>query len=61
MRRGLRPGQVRPTLRSTSMSRDLDWLVDRWEDSSPEVRMQLVLAKIRAEEKLPSDSGEPLL
>jgi len=34
------------------MSRELDWLVDQWRVSSPEERLQIVLAKIRAEERL---------
>jgi len=32
------------------MSRELDWLVDQWADSPADVKLQLVLAKIRAEE-----------
>jgi len=34
------------------MSRDLDWLVDQWRTSRPEERVQIVLAKIRAEERI---------
>lgn len=34
------------------MSRELDWLVDQWQSSRPEERLQIVLRKIRAEEQL---------
>jgi len=36
----------------STMSRELDWLVDQWRVSSPEERLQIVLAKIRAEDRL---------
>jgi len=51
MRRGLKVGQTRPAMQNNTMSRDLDWVLDQWRSSSPEVRQQLVLAKIRQEEK----------
>jgi hypothetical protein len=38
------------------MSRDLDWLVDQWREARPEDRVNLVLAKIRAEEKIREES-----
>jgi hypothetical protein len=50
-----RPMKHRPQKLShapSSMSRDLDWLVDQWRASRPEERLQIVLAKIRAEEKI---------
>jgi hypothetical protein len=40
------------------MSRELDWLVDQWRDASPETRQQLVLEKIRREEKLKTKPAE---
>jgi hypothetical protein len=52
MRRGTRVGQARPAVQTSTMSRDLDWLLDQWHTTSPEGRLQLVLAKIRQEEKL---------
>jgi len=52
MRRGPRVGQTKPVMSNNTMSRELDWLLDQWQDSSPEARLQLVLAKIRQEEKL---------
>lgn len=51
MRRGLRPWQTRPTYGTNSMSKDLDWVLDQWKGSSEEVKLQLVLAKIRQEDK----------
>lgn len=51
MRRRFQAGRNRPAVSNNQFSRDLDWLVDRWSESSPEVRLQLVLAKIRHEEK----------
>ncbi len=56
MRRGLRFGQTRPSYHPNTLSRDLDWVLDQWRDSSPEVKMQLVLAKIRHEEKSEDES-----
>ena len=50
MRRGPKVGQLRPTVHRNTMSRELDWLVDQWADSPADVKLQLVLAKIRAEE-----------
>lgn len=38
------------------MSRDLDWLVDQWRMSRPEERVQIVLAKIRAEERIEDEA-----
>lgn len=35
-----------------TMNRELDWLVDQWRTSRPEDRLQIVLAKIKAEERL---------
>lgn len=52
MRRGLKIGQNKPAAGNHSISRELDWLVDQWRSCSPEMRQQLVLAKIREEEKL---------
>lgn len=52
MRRGIKVGQLRPTVHRNTMSRELDWLVDQWADSPADVKLQLVLAKIRAEENL---------
>lgn len=52
MRRGLKVGQNRPAQQPSSMARELDWLLDEWRTSSPEARLQLVLAKIRQEDKL---------
>lgn len=42
----------KPSYTPTRMSRELDWLVDQWRTSRPEERLQIVLAKIRAEERL---------
>ncbi|HEY8346684.1 MAG TPA: hypothetical protein VIL07_05325 [Symbiobacteriaceae bacterium] len=52
MRRGIRPTQLKLNTRRSTMSRDLDWLVDQWNDSPADVKLQLVLAKIRAEESM---------
>lgn len=52
MRRPIRQRPVRPEHTHSTMSRELDWLVDQWRVSSPEERLQIVLAKIRAEERL---------
>lgn len=49
--------QARPSATTNSMSKDLDWVLDEWNTSSPEAKLQLVLAKIRHEEKLPIDAG----
>lgn len=57
MRRHNKFLQVRPSATTNVMSKDLDWVLDEWTTSSPEAKLQLVLAKIRHEEKLPSDSG----
>lgn len=51
MRRGLKPWQTRPASSTNSMSKDLDWVLDQWKGSSQEVKLQLVLAKIRQEDK----------
>ncbi|HWI50653.1 MAG TPA: hypothetical protein VNT01_00755 [Symbiobacteriaceae bacterium] len=61
MRRGLRVGQTRPAIQNNTMSRDLDWVLDQWRSSSPEVRQQLVLAKIRQEEKLSPESNKRII
>ncbi|HYF95226.1 MAG TPA: hypothetical protein VD969_23695 [Symbiobacteriaceae bacterium] len=58
MRRGLKIGQTRPVMQSSTMSRKLDWVLDQWRSSSPEARLQLVLAKIREEEKLPHEPNK---
>lgn len=58
MRRGLRFRQDRTPVHNTGMSRDLDWVVDQWRASSPEMKLQLVLTKIRHEEKLPQETGK---
>lgn len=52
MRRPIKQKPKRNSLTPSTMSRDLDWLVDQWRTSRPEDRLQLVLAKIRAEEKM---------
>lgn len=52
MRRPIKQKPETPRYAPTTMSRDLDWLVDQWRTSSPEDRLQIVLAKIRAEEKI---------
>ena len=59
MRRGLKIGQTRPSVVNNGMRRDLDWLVDQWQDASPEARLQLVLSKIRHEEKVPQEPNRP--
>ncbi len=51
MRRPIKNRPQKPTFAATTMSRDLDFLVDQWRNSRPEDRVQIVLAKIRAEEK----------
>lgn len=51
MRRGLKPWQTRPAVGANTMSKDLDWVLDQWKGSSEEVKLQLVLAKIRQEDK----------
>ena len=61
MRRGLKVGQARPVMQSSTMSRDLDWVLDQWRSSSPEARLQLVLAKIRQEEKLPHEPNKRVI
>jgi hypothetical protein len=58
MRRGLKVGQSRPATGSNNLSRDLDWLVDQWSDSSREGKVQLVLAKIRLEDKMDRQKRE---
>jgi hypothetical protein len=55
MRRSLRRVQVKPAAQSRTMTHEFDWMVDQWTGASPEMKLQLVLAKIRQEEKL-SDS-----
>lgn len=52
MRRPLRSKPQKPTYAPSTMSRELDWLVDQWRNTRPEDRLQVVLAKIRAEDKL---------
>lgn len=47
-----------PGATPSTMSRELDWLVDQWRDASPETRQQLVLEKIRREEKLKTKPAE---
>jgi hypothetical protein len=54
-------GQARPVMQTSTMSRELDWVLDQWRDSSPEVRLQLVLAKIRQEEKLPQEPSKRVI
>lgn len=61
MRRGQRTGQAKPAPQTNTMSRDMDWLVDQWRTSSPENKLQLVLAKIRAEEKLPHEPNKRVI
>ncbi len=57
MRRPIRQRPIRPQHSPNTISRELDWLVDQWRVSSPEERLQIVLAKIRAEERLEEDVG----
>lgn len=52
MRRPIKNRPAKPEFAPSSMSRELDWLVDQWRSSKPEERLQIVLAKIRAEEKI---------
>ena len=52
MRRPIKHKPPKLQAAPTTMSRDLDWLVDQWRASRPEDRLQIVLTKIRAEEKL---------
>lgn len=61
MRRGLRNGQAKPSPQTSTMSRDMDWMLDQWRTSSPEHKLQLVLAKIRAEEKLPHEPAKRVI
>ncbi|HWI61932.1 MAG TPA: hypothetical protein VNT75_08850 [Symbiobacteriaceae bacterium] len=61
MRRGMKVGQARPVAQTSTMSRDLDWVLDQWRSSSPETRLQLVLAKIRQEEKLPHEPNKRVI
>lgn len=56
MRRPIKHRPVRPEYGPTTMSRDLDWLVDQWRMSRPEERVQIVLAKIRAEERIEDEA-----
>lgn len=58
MRRGLKVGQSRPATGSNQLSRDLDSLLDQWSDASQEGKLQLVLAKIRLEEKAAREKRE---
>lgn len=58
MRRGLRIGQARPEAQTRNLGRELDWVVDQWNSSSSENKLQLVLAKIRQEEKLPHEPNK---
>jgi len=51
MRRPIRAKAPKANFAPTTMSRELDHLVDQWRNSRPEDRLQIVLAKIRAEEK----------
>lgn len=60
MRRPIRQRPVRPEPASGTMSRELDWLVDQWQSSRPEERLQIVLAKIRAEERLEEERQKAL-
>ncbi len=60
MRRPIRQRPIRPEYSPGTMSRELDWLVDRWQSSRPEERLQIVLAKIRAEERLEEERREEL-
>jgi hypothetical protein len=57
MRRHNKFLQARPSATTNAMSKDLDWVLDEWNASSPEAKLKLVLAKIRHEEKLPTDAG----
>jgi septum formation topological specificity factor MinE len=52
VRRPIRHKAQRASHVPSTMSRELDWLVDQWQSSRPEERLQIVLAKIRAEERL---------
>ncbi|HYG58227.1 MAG TPA: hypothetical protein VD902_09230 [Symbiobacteriaceae bacterium] len=61
MRRGLRIGQAKPAVQTRNLGRELDWVVDQWNDSSAETRLQLILAKIRQEEKLPHEPNKAAL
>ncbi|MDF2629698.1 MAG: hypothetical protein K0R39_3529 [Symbiobacteriaceae bacterium] len=61
MRRGHKVGQARPTVQTSTMSRDLDWVLDQWRSSTPEARLQLVLAKIRQEEKMPHEPSKRVI
>ncbi|HLN64501.1 MAG TPA: hypothetical protein VK464_23510 [Symbiobacteriaceae bacterium] len=61
MRRGARIGQAKPEMQTSKLGRDMDWMLDQWRTSSPEDRLSLVLAKIRAEEKLPHEPAKKAL
>lgn len=52
MRRHMKVNQARPEVATRTMSRELDWLLDEWQGSSPEEKQRLVLAKMKQEEKL---------
>lgn len=52
MRRPMKHRSQKMSSAPSTMSRDLDWLVDQWISSRPEDRLQIVLAKIKAEEKM---------
>lgn len=52
MRRPIKQRPQKVAFGATTMSRELDWLVDQWRDSRPEERLSIVLAKIRAEERI---------
>jgi|GEM_PF-1431661 len=60
MRRPIKQRPVRPEFSTTTMSRELDWLVDQWQTSRPEERVQIVLAKIRAEERMEEEAAPAL-
>jgi hypothetical protein len=61
MRRGARIGQAKPEVQTSKMGRDMDWMLDQWNTSSPDGKLQLVLAKIRAEEKLLHEPNKKVL
>lgn len=61
MRRGLKIGQTRPTTPSNTLGHEYDWMLEQWKSSSPEVRQQLVLAKIRQEEQMAKEKARQAL
>lgn len=55
MRRPMKIGQAKPAVATRTLGREMDWLLDQWNTASASDRLQLVLAKIRQEEKLPHE------